>query len=421
MNSQQQFLNPLLKLEKERLLLLDLNRINLKSYKEMAQNNMFSFWNPTPAPPSDPKFFNTESGELTIPISGVLLSDTAPLFMDGWFCSYGYVRQMVSFALKNEDVKNIKFIVNSPGGMAYGMLQAAEEIRILSEAKPTESVVQLLCCSAAYMLAANTRQIRSENSAVIGSIGVYSVLMDDSKMMEDWGLSFIRVAWPNGKGLGAEGFSSEYVERARKDIRRLSKDVEKSVASRVDKDKIEELDGNHFSPEEALKLGLIDGIVSPEESLEYKPNKEKGMSDNPETKNTPQGQQTNPATPRAEDNPPPEPATQPNEEDEKLLAEIRDLMREQRDILIEIRDRMPAKAADDGQGGSGGEETPPSGKHPAKGLAGIQSIGSGASAYFNPDGRQDNPPKNEQNEQELAKAMFALGGMDRKPIPKKGA
>jgi signal peptide peptidase SppA len=87
------------------------------------------------------------------------------------------------------EVGAIVFDVDSPGGSVYGVHELAEKIySARSKEKPIIASVNGLAASAAYWLASAADEIVVTPSGEVGSIGVYAVHTDISKLEEKFGI-----------------------------------------------------------------------------------------------------------------------------------------------------------------------------------------------------------------------------------------
>lgn len=91
-------------------------------------------------------------------------------------------------AVADEAVTAIVFDVDSPGGGTYGVDELASEIRAARGVKPIIAQVNSLCASAAYYLASQADEVVITPGGEVGSIGVYAVHEDISKMLESEGV-----------------------------------------------------------------------------------------------------------------------------------------------------------------------------------------------------------------------------------------
>ena len=235
-----------------------------------------------------------------IPISGVLLNSSAGLCIKDWFTDYSFLHKQIQSAYNNESVKKVVFNVDSPGGMTLGMNLIANEIKELSQIKETTAIVNGLCCSAAYMLSANCNKIYATPGSIIGSIGVYGLLLDDTEYYAKMGFKVFSVGKPSGKALGREGqeITEEVIARYQESCDDTFEYIVDTVSKYVSREKILELDAKYFEVGKSLEHGLIDGILTAEQTLTNTFPKEEDVSKEntqaPEVVTPPVAQETAP-------------------------------------------------------------------------------------------------------------------------------
>lgn len=175
------------------------------------------------------------------------------------------LRQQIRAADRHPDVTQILLRIDSPGGTVPGVAEVYDDLRAAS--KPVTVYIEDLGASAAYWIASGAERIYANSAARIGSIGVFTLLMDDSQSAERLGLKMHLIATGPFKGLGAEGIpitdgqlayvrtlvesTFERFQLAIQTGRKLSPDAVKAVA-----------DGRVWSAAEAQQLRLIDGVRS---------------------------------------------------------------------------------------------------------------------------------------------------------------
>jgi capsid assembly protease len=150
--------------------------------------------------------------------SGVAVIDVVGPILKGvpdWIRKYVSVtdteelRAAVSAALDDRLVRSIMLWIDSPGGTVSGVQQAADAVFAARGKKPIVAAVDDLCCSAAYWIASQADAITANLTATVGSIGVYVVADDYSRLYENAGISTHVFASGPAKGQG-----TEYSERA---------------------------------------------------------------------------------------------------------------------------------------------------------------------------------------------------------------
>lgn len=92
-------------------------------------------------------------------------------------------------AADTEQIKAIVLHVDSPGGGVYGIDEAAQLLAEVNKRKPVIAFADGLAASAAYWLIAGASHIVATPSAELGSIGVYAVHFDESRMLDQLGVT----------------------------------------------------------------------------------------------------------------------------------------------------------------------------------------------------------------------------------------
>jgi len=219
--------------------------------------------------PSIEKPFAFANGIAFIPIHGLLINRLS--WSWSFATGYNFIRSQHNAALADPDVELIVFDVNSPGGIASGCSELAREIFDGRSEKRSLAVVDARCYSAAYFLASAAERIVVTPSGGVGSIGVVSMHVDYSRMMDADGIkiTFVTAGDEKVDGNPYEPLS----ERARASIQR---DVDyhyglfvEAVARHRDmsEDDVRATEAALFLPPEALDLGLIDAVSSPAEAV----------------------------------------------------------------------------------------------------------------------------------------------------------
>ncbi len=119
-----------------------------------------------------------------IPIKGVIMPErNCASIWSGWTTCEGLVSDL-QVAISEPSVREIVFDVDSPGGNAIGVQEAAEFIASCRGKKRMTAHVGGMCASAAYWLASAADEIVTGATGESGSIGVvtsYTKAKDDTK------------------------------------------------------------------------------------------------------------------------------------------------------------------------------------------------------------------------------------------------
>lgn len=142
------------------------------------------------APPTAPHEAQPTSSIAIVPVYGVIEHHSDWMMEMFGGCSIDGIRETLQAALNDPSVSSIILDIDSPGGTVAGMTELANEIMAArGGAKPIVAVADSFAASAAYWLAAACDEIVASPSAQVGSIGVYAIHQDISKMLEDMGVT----------------------------------------------------------------------------------------------------------------------------------------------------------------------------------------------------------------------------------------
>jgi protease-4 len=170
-------------------------------------------------------------------------------------------------------VKSVLLLVDSPGGSATdsGHLQSA--IAKLAETKPIVAFVQGVAASGAYMAASPATKIVALPSALVGSIGVISVMPILRGLLDRLGINIEVVKSGRLKDMGL--FHREPTDEERKKEQDLSDEIYNEFVDSVAKyrklgnEQVKSLaTGEIFTAKKALQLGLIDELGDQDRAIE---------------------------------------------------------------------------------------------------------------------------------------------------------
>jgi signal peptide peptidase SppA len=195
-------------------------------------------------------------------------------------CSTIEARNALRTAAADWMVGGILLCISSPGGTVSGTSDLADDVSAVRNGtlagmngmgKPCDAYIEDMGCSAAYWIAAQCRHITANRTAVVGSIGTYCVLEDDTAMQEQIGVKMQVVSTGPYKGLGADGkVTPELVADVQREIDELNSHflaaVQAGRGGKV-KDIRAVSDGRAWVADKALSLGLIDAIGSCESAV----------------------------------------------------------------------------------------------------------------------------------------------------------
>ena len=218
---------------------------------------------------SDNGYAVSDGGTAVLSISGPLTKKRASF---GGGASSVELRRMVRSAKNDSSVKQLAFVIDSPGGQVAGLFDLCDDIAALSAAKPTVAYLEDLCASAAYAIASQCRSIVANPTALVGCIGTYMVVYDQSRAAANAGIEAHVVRAGSFKGAGTAGtkITPEQLAEFQREVDSLNAFFLSAVSKgrKMSRKDVSALaDGRVWIASEAKSLGLIDGIASFDETL----------------------------------------------------------------------------------------------------------------------------------------------------------
>jgi signal peptide peptidase SppA len=176
-------------------------------------------------------------------------------------------RQALRQAASDPQVRAILLDVDSPGGTVAGTADLADDVFRIAAIKPVYGYISDQACSAALWIVSQATHVFANATAIIGSIGVVSVVQDKSRMYENAGIKVHVISTGPHKGAGASGtpITPAQLTEMQRTIDSIQEEFIASVARgrRMDTEAVRALaDGRLHVGKEAVALGLVDGIAS---------------------------------------------------------------------------------------------------------------------------------------------------------------
>jgi capsid assembly protease len=219
--------------------------------------------------------FDVIDGIAFIPIEGTLIHRAGYVGTESGLIGYDGILTQCREAWDDPEVRAVWLDIDSPGGEVAGCFDCVDELHANSKAnggKPLWCMVNEQATSAAYAIASAGDKVFMPRTGITGSIGVYMLYVDQTKALEKEGLSveFIRSGEDKARGNGIE---EPLPDRTRAKLQaRVDSDRElfaKTVARnrRMSVKSVMDTEGDWFGADDALKIGLIDGVLSEVEAF----------------------------------------------------------------------------------------------------------------------------------------------------------
>ena len=186
----------------------------------------------------------------------------------------GSMRRALEEARLDENVKAIVLRIDSPGGNALTSDLIWREIEVTKKVKPVVVSMGNYAASGGYYIACNADEIFAENNTITGSIGVFGILPNFSKLSDRIGIHTEKVSthenaadyspfspmdekFKNVTLEGIERFYATFVSRVAQG-RKMDFAAVDSIAQ-----------GRVWTGSDALKIGLVDKIGGMDDAIKY--------------------------------------------------------------------------------------------------------------------------------------------------------
>lgn len=144
-------------------------------------------------PRVEKKPYQIVNGIGVIPVFGGLVHRAGQIDADSMpLTSYDGLGKLFDAALQDPDVSSILFHIDSPGGEAQGVFDLADKILTVQTDKPIVAFADM-AASAAYLIGSSADQFFVSQSAMVGSIGVRMLHVDQSRMNDAMGLTVTEI------------------------------------------------------------------------------------------------------------------------------------------------------------------------------------------------------------------------------------
>jgi signal peptide peptidase SppA len=185
--------------------------------------------------------------------------------------SIDVLERLVTEAATDNAVDAVVLNIDSPGGTVTGVPEAAEAIAQLTAAKPVVAYTGGMMASAAYWISAPADAIFASSSANVGSIGVYTALLDVTRAMEMAGYKTELFKAGKYKAMGLRGVSltEEQRQYIQKEVDEIADEFKAHVLQNRAAIPAEAMEGQTFMGRNALEVGLVDEIGSINDAIAF--------------------------------------------------------------------------------------------------------------------------------------------------------
>lgn len=206
--------------------------------------------------------FDAETGIAIVPVAGVLARKIPGFRAGNGATDMLHISRDLAWARDTEEVRAVILDIDSPGGTVNGTPELADAIKAVG--KPVYAYSAGMIASGAYWLASATRGIFVTKSAVVGSIGVYVAIFDESAAFEKAGITVELIKSGTYKGTGFPGTKLSEESRAmmQQEVEQIHDDFKAHVIEHRGNVADSVMEGQTFRARDAWDAALIDDIVA---------------------------------------------------------------------------------------------------------------------------------------------------------------
>lgn len=196
-----------------------------------------------------------------IPVHGIIGKHLSLMETMCGGCDLDDIGNMIDAAMADSNVNRLLFDFRSPGGTVTGVPELGRKIQNIT-GKQTLAFTDSQCCSGALWLAMACGSFYCTESSDIGSVGVYSVFLDESAALEKEGVKVNAISAGKYKLTGAsfQPMTDEERKMLQDSVDKIYGQFKAAVTrNRAIAD--EYLQGQCYDGEDAVKYGFCDGLV----------------------------------------------------------------------------------------------------------------------------------------------------------------
>jgi signal peptide peptidase SppA len=193
---------------------------------------------------------------------------------DGCGDSYDAIISRVEAAFADDEARAVVLCLDSPGGVVSGLSQTVETLKRCSagSSKPLIAYVDEMATSAAYALCCACDEVIVPPSAITGSIGVISTMVDQTQKDADDGYRFVTITSGKRKADGHPhvAITDEAVAAESRRVEKLAMQFYRQVRSArgLPIKKIQAFQAGIFLGDEAVNAGLADDVMGWDQLIE---------------------------------------------------------------------------------------------------------------------------------------------------------
>lgn len=215
--------------------------------------------------------YTVERGVARISCDGTLVHKLGGVEPSSGMIGYDQLERIIADAQANKETGALLVDTDSPGGETAGCFDFCRKLRRMGAragGKPIIAFANEMSCSAAYAIASSCDAIMTTETGVVGSIGVWTMLVDMTKGLDKNGIAvrMIRAGDRKARGGPYEVADDETVTKLQAWVDDTWRQFAELVAETrpISAEAVLSLEGDWFTGPAALDLGLVDAVDTSE-------------------------------------------------------------------------------------------------------------------------------------------------------------
>ncbi|OQS39757.1 serine protease [Chromobacterium haemolyticum] len=212
------------------------------------------------------------NGVAIIPVMGPLVQRGSWMDAMCGMTSYDRTAALVDAAMHDPDINAVLLEIDSPGGEVAGLFTLTARLRSMGQQKPIWSYANEGAFSAGYAIPSATERIYLPQTAMVGSIGVIAMHVDQSKRDAAQGYNYTPIFAGDKKAAGNSHAPLDDATRAdmQREIDRLYGIFVDHVATgrTLDRQAVIDTQAGLLNADDAVAGRFADGIASMEEVVQ---------------------------------------------------------------------------------------------------------------------------------------------------------
>jgi ClpP class serine protease len=217
--------------------------------------------------------YDLVGGVAVVPIDGVLVHKSGFVRPVSGLTGYDGIRAAFLAALEDPAARAIVLDVNSPGGEVTGLFDLVDTIYSARGVKPIAAIAADYAYSAAYAIASAADRVTVPRTGGVGSVGVITILVDQSRAISAAGLKVHFVHYGERKAeetrQSATGIRPDLLERVQADVDAMGLLFCETVARNrgLSRTVVRNLDADYFLGDAGVRARLADNVMAPDDAF----------------------------------------------------------------------------------------------------------------------------------------------------------